>query len=275
MPTVILASHGTSDAVGAGLISQLVQAVAARLPGHSVLEAFVDVQQPQVPEVLAQALSKDTDGPIIMVPLLLSTGFHVRQDITDAAAAVELSADPSGNSATQILVTPALGPSQQLVDLLKERLLEADWTPKDTAILAVAGSSDAAAVEECRLVHLQLAESLQEADSKATLEIAFLSAAEPKLKDLVPRLKFAHPRKRVVVANYLLAPGYFDTQANKAGAHVVAQPLLSPNAPIPEQLVSVVLQRIADALAGAGTLGCLAPPSASWSCAAGCSLPCR
>ena len=58
---------------------------------------------------------------------------------------------------------------------------------------------------------------------------------------------------RVVVANYLLAPGFFDDLARDAGADVTARPLLVPDEPAPRELVDLVLERY-DATAR-GTIG--------------------
>jgi sirohydrochlorin ferrochelatase len=275
MNNAILASHGTDNIVGAGLISRLVEAVALAIPETAVFETFVDVQQPQIGEVLAGAVEANPAGHFSVVPLLLSTGYHVRQDITDAVLDVEAAAENSGHRSPEIVVTPALGPSLPVIDLLYQRLREVGWLPDDIVVLAVAGSSDEAAVEECRLVHLILKEAIQEQHPNAQVELAFLSAVEPKLKDLVPKLKFQNPRKRVVVANYLLAPGFFNDLANRAGAHLVAQPLLADGQTIPEQLVEIVVRRITEAASDEGTLGCTKAAGAAFSCALGCSAPCR
>lgn len=276
MTAIILASHGTSDSLGAKLISDLVEAIAAELPAQEVRETFVDVQEPQVLEVLKDTLKTQTE--IALVPLLLSTGYHVRQDITDAVVAAKTEFADSA-----IAVTSALGPSPELTTLLVDRLKQAGWRAGDIVVLAVAGSSDAAAVEECCLVHLELEAAIQELDATTHVELAFLSAAQPKLKELVPKLKFQHPNKRVVVATYLLAPGYFADQTAKAGAHLVAEPLLAKDSPVPGQLVDVVLRRVRQATDNQGTLGCLRAfdssegdaANAEWNCAAGCSRPCR
>lgn len=271
MNNAILASHGTDNPIGAGLIADLVREVQNRLPQQRVWETFVDVQHPQITEVLAQAVTDNPGVISTVVPMLLSTGYHVRQDITDAVLEVR---DAAGTNPA-ILVTPALGPSSELIDLLYQRLRETGWTPDDIAVLAVAGSSDSAAVEECRLVHLILSEAIQSQHPTAQVELAFLSAVEPKLKDLIPKLKFQNPRKRVVVANYLLAPGFFNDLANRAGAHLVAQPLLAPDQPPAEQLVQIMIRRITEAADADGQLGCTKPADSSFSCAVGCASPCR
>ncbi|MFC6256861.1 cobalamin biosynthesis protein CbiX, partial [Kocuria oceani] len=48
---------------------------------------------------------------------------------------------------------------------------------------------------------------------------------------------------RVVVANYLLAPGYFLDLSRAAGADVDAEPLAVPEGEVPPELVDVVVSR--------------------------------
>ena len=264
MNTAILASHGTDNKAGAAAIAALVSAVANSATDLRVLEAFVDVQNPDVPTVLGIALEADSAATIAIAPLLLATGYHVRKDIADAATEA-LDEDPSA----QISIVPALGPDARLVEVLVQRLGEVGYQQGDLVVLAVAGSSDARAQDESRVVQLMLEEQLGH-----SVELAFLSAAEPKLKDLVPKLKFQQPRKRVVVATYLLADGYFAGVTKKAGAHLVSEPLLATEKPVPAQLIEVVRDRVAGP-----TTGCLTAANFAagkpWSCAAGCASPCR
>jgi sirohydrochlorin ferrochelatase len=261
MSTLIAASHGTDNSDGAAAISALVSEVQKVLPDIGVYEAFVDVQDPDVPAVLAAAGSAE---PAIVVPLLLATGYHVRQDIADATFAA--------GSHTQI--TPALGPDERLVEVLVERLEQVGHQSDDLVILTVAGSSDSRAQAESQLVQLML-----EAALGKKVELAFLSAAEPKLKDLVPKLKFQNPRKRVVVATYLLAEGYFAGVAKKVGAHLVSEPLLVNGAPVPQQLVEIIVDRFMAATDATNprTTGCLSGLRGEpWvGCAAGCASACR
>ena len=276
MKTLIAASHGTDNIGGAKSISDLVQKVAAELPDVRVLEAFVDVQQPDVPTVLAA-----TEGETIVVPLLLATGYHVRQDIADAAFA----------GGARVQISPALGPDERLVQLLIQRLDEAGATAEtaadDLIILVVAGSSDARAQAESELVQLMFDEALTTRNGKATKSIlTFLSAAEPKLKDVIPKLKFQNPRKRVVVATYLLADGFFAGLTKKVGAHLVTEPLLLSPAAVeagagsaepPQQLVEIIVERFRAAIDEGKTTGCLSGLRGEpfTGCAAGCLAACR
>ena len=80
-PILLAVSHGTSDAEGARAIADLVGAVAAAMPEVEVRSAFVDVQQPDAADLLPTI-----DGPVVIVPLLLSRGFHVHHDLHGMAA---------------------------------------------------------------------------------------------------------------------------------------------------------------------------------------------
>jgi sirohydrochlorin ferrochelatase len=91
-------------------------------------------------------------------------------------------------------------------------------------------------VEDCRRVAEQLGRLLGR-----PVTAAFLSAAEPRLADAIGAQRV--PGRRVVVALYLLAPGFFADLAARAGADVVTPPLLVPDEPAPDELVDIVLER--------------------------------
>ncbi|GGI46640.1 sirohydrochlorin ferrochelatase [Agromyces flavus] len=233
-PALVGISHGTSSPEGRravrGLHDALAQALAQRHPDGtpSVRLGHVDVEQPDVPATLA---SLGAGEPAVVVPLLLSAGYHVYVDLTEAVA---------DETTRPVVLAGALGPDDRLAALLLRRLEEAGLGADDRIVLAVAGSSDRRAVEDCR----DQARRLAEASGRDVL-VGFLSAAEPRLPDAVAAARADATSARVVVANYLLAPGYFDDLARAAGADVTAQPLLVPDAPAPRELVDIVLDRYA------------------------------
>jgi hypothetical protein len=77
--------------------------------------------------------------------------------------------------------------------------------------------------------------------------VGFLSAARPPLAKAVTMARQRRPGVRVIVATYLLAPGYFADLAVElavaAGADVVGSPLLDAAGPTPGELVDLVVQR--------------------------------
>jgi sirohydrochlorin ferrochelatase len=188
--SLIAVAHGTRGAAGQAQIRELVAAVARRRPGLDVRLCYVDVQQPRVGDVLAAL----RDG--VVVPLLLSAGYHVRVDIAEAAAG------------TSAVVAPPLGPDDVLLDSLTRHL-----QPADEVVLAAAGSADPAWRAD---VH-RLA-------TRMGAHVAYASGSEPKVADVVARLRRRGAR-RVAIAAYLLADGLFYRTLHRVGADSVTPPL--------------------------------------------------
>lgn len=231
--TLLAVSHGTSSPQGRAAVARLVEAVRAAARQRAatggsaparVRAGFVDVEQPDVPALLA------TLGPgerAVVVPLLLSAGYHVHVDIAGALAP----------HADTVALAGALGPDDRLVAVLARRLAQAGLQPGDAVVLAAAGSSDDRAVADCRSAAAALAQRLGR-----RVDCSFLSAAEPSVAEAV---RSARSRAaRVVVASYLLAPGYFLDLTRQAGADAVALPLTCAD-DTPSELVEVILDRFA------------------------------
>src|SRR3954447_20245885 len=222
VPVLVAVAHGTSSAAGRSAIGSLVAAVAARRPDLTVRAAFVDVQPPDPAAVLS---SLHDDAPARLVPLLLSAGYRVYVDLAEAAGRVP------GTT-----VAPALGPDDRLADLLRERLVASGLRDDDPVVLGAAGSSQASAVADCERVAAALSRRLGR-----PVVAGYLSAVEPKLADAVAAQRV--PGRRVVVATYLLAPGFFADLAGRSGADVVTPPLLVPGERPPEELIDIVVER--------------------------------
>ena len=220
-PALIAISHGTASPAGQAAVAALVEAVAAALPDVHVLLGHVDVQQPDVAASLA-ALAPDERA--VIVPLLLSAGYHVRIDLREQSAGHD------------VAISPALGPDPRLVEVLAARLAAVEPAAEDAVVLAVAGSSDDRANEDCRATARMLAERLDR-----DVSVGFLAAAEPRLGPAVRAARDGD--RRAVVANYLLAPGYFhDLAVRLADGSPVARPLLDDDPPA-QPLVDLVVDR--------------------------------
>ncbi|MGC5167082.1 sirohydrochlorin chelatase [Luteimicrobium sp. DT211] len=217
-PTLVGCSHGTANRAGQAAIRSILDDARAARPGLAVLETYVDVQEPQVEEVLGTVPG---GVPAVVVPLLLSAGFHVYVDIAEAAG---------GRPDT--VAADALGPDERLVALLHRRVLEAGAEAGDAVVVAAAGSSDARAVADVEAVVAAFASRW---DGPVT--VGYGSIARPSVAQAVEAARAAGA-ERVVVASYLLAPGFFHDQLAGAGADVVSAPL----APAAE-LAAIVLDR--------------------------------
>lgn len=230
-PALIAISHGTSSPSGQAAIKALMDAVAARLPDVTVRLGHVDVQQPDVAASLAAV---PDDQPVVIVPLLLSAGYHVRIDLREQT-----------EHRQNVTITAALGPDDRLVAQLADRLAPLDPASADAVVLAVAGSSDARANDDCRRTGEMLGARIGR-----NVTVGFLAAEDPRVGPAVAEARAttatAHnPDKtpRVIVANYLMAPGYFHDLAEKlADGAPVARPLLDDDEPA-ASLVDLVIDR--------------------------------
>lgn len=210
MTTLIACSHGTRFEEGRAEIAALVDEVRRALPGVRVVPAFVDVEEPDLAEVVA---GLDPGEDAVVVPLLLSRGFHTRVDVARAVA-----------SRVGVVAAAPLGPHELLADVLASRLAEiadgdAGQRSGDHVVLAAAGSSDPAAADDverlCDLLRPRLA---------APITAGYAAGASPRIGEAVESARRAGAR-RVVVASYVLAPGYFANLVADAGGDVVSAPL--------------------------------------------------
>lgn len=150
LPVLLAVAHGTRSAAGQAQIRDLVDRVACRRPDVDVRLAFADVQHPRVGEAI--------QGPdTVVVPLLLSSGYHVRVDIAEAVA---------GAGA---VATAPLGPDPVLVESLRRHLGDAG-----TVVLAAAGSSDPGWRAD-----------IADVAARLNAHVAYASGAELRVPDVV------------------------------------------------------------------------------------------
>lgn len=248
-PVLLLCAHGSRSATAQAATARIRAAVQAALPGTLVVETWVDVQ---APDVVARC-AEFADRPVVIVPLLLSAGYHVRHDLARAV---------SGRP--HHVVTPALGPDPRLSRLLGRRLEEAGQEstgPADPLVLIAAGSSDARARQDVQAQAEDLAGLLDR-----EVRVGYLSAAQPEAAGAVAAVAEATGRP-VVALSYLVAPGTFHDQARRAGASILTAPLLGAADPaaggaavpgaatVPQELVSLVLARWEQGLSALGQAG--------------------
>lgn len=215
-PVLIGCAHGTRGRAGRDVVRDLLMRVRILLPQVEVREAYVDVQAPEVSQVVREWADPVGDlartGPeehlqAVVVPLLLSTGMHVGEDIAEAVAGHR--AESAG----------PLGPDPRLATVMAERLTEAGATAEDAVVMAVAGTRDAAG----QAMGHEMG-SLLAAELGREVTVAFVSAAQPDVPSSVAALR-ERGAERVAVASYLLAPGYFGDMLAHAGADLIAEPL--------------------------------------------------
>lgn len=193
-PRLVAVAHGSRNPAAQRAVEALVATVRRRLPTVETSAAYVELAEPDLASVMASA-----GGPSVVVPLLLSTGHHVRHDLPEA---VRCSRFPT------VLARP-LGPHRLLAAATVLRLRAARAGRGDAVVLVAAGSNDADA-----LVDTSGAGRLLAAHWGAPVDVAHLSGPGRRLPAVMEELRAAG-RARVAVAPYLLAPGHFAAQARE------------------------------------------------------------
>lgn len=211
---LVTVAHGTRTPAGNAVARALTDAAAAVL-GWPATTSYVELCAPSFAEVVARA-----DSPVVAVPLLLSTGYHLRQDLPAAVAAADRDDVRLGRS---------LGPDRLLAHAQADRLRTAGARPGQPVVMVAAGSTDPAATTDLDAAAHLLAQAWG-----APVRLATLSGRGPRLADVV--------RAGDAVSPYLLATGHFHRKARHealaAGASVVAQ-VIGPH----PRVVDLVVER--------------------------------
>ena len=209
LPSLVVVAHGSRDPRALSTVRQLLDRVRALRPDLPVHLGHIELNAPLLPDTLAELDAHGT-GAAVLVPLLLSRGYHVKRDIPEMAAEARL----------HTRVAAPLGPHPLLVDALHARLTEAGWrAPEDAAtrrasgvVLAAAGSRDPESrVDTGRTARL-LAERLG-----VPVVPAYASAAAPTVPDAVRALAARGPHHEAV-ATYFTPPRRVATESAETSA---------------------------------------------------------
>jgi sirohydrochlorin ferrochelatase len=246
-PPLVAVAHGSRDPRAAATVNELLTAVRALSPGLDVRGAFLDHCAPALPQVLGSlGGSGDGSGACVVVPLLLTAAYHSKADIP-----ARLAAASAARPGQQVSSAGTLGPHPLLTAALERRLREAGVPVGDAAaraatgvVLAAAGSSDPAANATITALAAQWA---RERGWRAVVP-AYASAAGPRPAEAVAALRDSAPGP-VVVATYLLAPGYFADKIRSASLGAGAAAVSAALGAAPE-VAEVVLGRYGAAAAG-------------------------
>ncbi|MDQ2797793.1 MAG: hypothetical protein M3Y06_11655 [Actinomycetota bacterium] len=214
---LLMVAHGTASPAGSATTAALIDAARARRRGTQVDLCFLDVASPRLVDAL-------DERPTVVVPLLLSTGYHVQTDIPAVVA-----------SFAEVRVAAHLGPDPLVVDALVDRLAVLPGGARSTVLVA-AGSSRPEAVEECRAAAGELQHRLSGHGPKHPVTVATMA-------DDIEAVFAALPQP-YQVATYLLAEGAFVDRLARA-AHDSAR-VAAPLGVHPA-LVELVWKRYDDA----------------------------
>lgn len=206
-PALVVVAHGSRDPRALSTVHTLLDRVRELRPGLPVHLGHIELNAPLLPDTLA---ALDTDEAIL-VPLLLSRGYHVKRDIPEMAA----------ESHVRARVAKALGPHPLLVEALYDRLMEAGWEsgPGTAVVLAAAGSRDPESKTDATRTAALLSERLG-----APVLPAYATTATPTVSAAITHLT-ARGYHRTAIASYFTAPGRFATECAAMAPWIASAPL--------------------------------------------------
>jgi sirohydrochlorin ferrochelatase len=233
---LIAAAHGTADPRGIREVHALVRLMAAQRPSVPMSLGFVDVDVPALPGLVDRVVADS--GQAVVVPLLLSSGYHVAVDILGEAT----------RRPGRVQAARALGPDPVLADVLADRLRAVeDLDQVDRVVLAAAGSSDRRALLDCSATAALLSEVIDR-----PVEVGYVSGAGERLGPVLAR-----STGRVAVATYMLAPGFFADRVRRIARDV---PVSDPLGADP-RIAALALQRYGSAVSAPLSVAGSAPVS--------------
>ena len=231
---VIATSHGTHHEEGRQSLQEVREEMAALLnekhPGqYRVHEAYVDVQEP-TPGTVAASLAGEQQA--VIVPLLLSTGYHTQIDLKKAA---------EQSAASETLIAAPLGPSAALAKLQRTRLTQIGWEGYGDTVMAAAGSSRPDGRDA-----VQLQSEIFSTLLSQYVPYGFVADIEPQIETVVEEDLADY------VSSYLLGRGHFQNHILKMAEEnpnlLVAEPLLVPGDRDAARVVAeVAVQRLLEA----------------------------
>ena len=207
---VVAVAHGTTHLSGLTTLDAIMDRVRFLRPGLRTSLSFVSSADPRPAEALAE-LAGAGEKEAVVLPLFLSSGYHVRHNIAEAVRSVE-------GRAFRVHTARPLGPDPMLANALTDRLAAVAGRVFGTeVVLAAAGSNDRRANAEGVGMAGLLAERLG-----MPVRSAFLSGTEPTVESVLTRL--SRRGRPVAVASYLLAEGSYSQRLGDIAALAGLEP---------------------------------------------------
>lgn len=223
-PLLLAVAHGTANPDGLAEIRRLINIVRTKRPELAIELCWLDRAEPKFADLLPTLA-----GPVVVVPVLLSTGYHVKVDITAVVG-----------DRPDTAIAAQLGPDRRITKVVFDRLMAGRNSDGRDVVLFAAGSSDPEALAQLTAVaeHLQRALHLAEGKDYVTVHPRIL-VDEEGWRDGLPDYPDA--------ANYLLAPGYFnDLLRSNADGDLCSDNIAGPIGAHP-QVAEVICERYDEA----------------------------
>lgn len=222
-PTLLAVAHGTVNPNGLAEIRRLLNIVRTKRPELSVELCWLERAEPLFADLLATI-----SGPVVVVPVLLSTGYHVKVDIGAIVA-----------ERPQTAIAEQLGPDQRITAVVFDRLMAGRGPDELDVVLLSAGSTDPDAAQQLRQVADDLQQTIRQAEgSRMTVYPCSLSGEGDRGTELPDVAE---------VANYLLAPGRFNDMLQAYASDWLASDYAAPPIGAHPKVADVICDRYDEA----------------------------
>ncbi|MFV0451429.1 MAG: sirohydrochlorin chelatase [Propioniciclava sp.] len=194
-PPLVIAGHGTRVNDGAAAAATLVEAVRGLLPGVRVEAGFVELTPPTIDAALDTVLA-DASAAVV-VPLMIGTGGHVREDIPEA-----IDASRARHRDATVVYTRHLGSPKPMVDAVHARIAAArgEWPAEETDVVMVGRGCS---VTEANADHVRLSRVVFETGGYRQVLSAFIQVARPTLPQILRQYNASGSRRIVVMPHFL------------------------------------------------------------------------
>jgi len=239
----LLVGHGTRDAAGRAELMTTAELLAQRTAGP-VEHSFLELAEPTIADGLTRLAARGVRR-VVVVPLLLFSAGHAKQDVP-----AEVAANAERLGLVVIAQASPLDCHPSLLELSRCRFREAmgKSTSLDATILLMVGRGSSDPLAQAAMKRYCAALS---AIVGFNVETAFVAAAEPLLPGMLEEIASRRPA-RVVVQPHLLFQGEvlsaIHSSVDRAvREHPAVQWLVAPHLGPHELLVEAILGRIREA----------------------------
>lgn len=205
---MLLVGHGTRDEIGTGQFYQLAEVLSELVTPEPVQPCLLELQPPTIREGWRRLVDAGVDH-VMVLPLLLFTAGHSREDIPAAVAAAA-----ADTPAVSYALSRPLSRHPQIIRLALERLTETFARDESldaarTAVVMVGrGSSDPCARSDMFFFSEVISAHLSRSQlSVACVETAFYAMCEPRVPDVLDRVARRGDVRNIVVQPHLLFEG--------------------------------------------------------------------
>lgn len=253
MTALLIAGHGTRDAVGVAQFHTLCEQVQEVLPNVHVAGGYLELSAPPIADAVTELVGRG-HRDIVCVPLVLVAAGHAKGDIPAA-----LARERRRHRGLSFRYGRPLGNHAAVLSLLEQRLdevLPVEQRNGAAVVLVGRGSTDPDANSDVA----KAARLLFEGRGLGTVDAAFISLAGPDVRGGLERARrLGH--ERVVVLPYFLFDGVLPARVDaQARDYAIEHPGLDVRVagvigPEPA-LADLVAQRYAEAQAGQARANC-------------------